>query len=122
MDVSSEESDRFRSNYRLDGISAHLGADSSEKTLIQEKWVTEDEMVREHHQLNGHESKQTPGDSEGQGSPMHCSPWNCKVRYNLAMEQQCILPGKQSRGGLGESGVLPLVLRGRWRFFLTGIP
>ena len=27
-----------------------------------------DEMVREHHQLNRHESEQTLGDSEGQGS------------------------------------------------------
>ena len=25
-------------------------------------------MVREHHQLNGHESEENPGDSEGQGS------------------------------------------------------
>ena len=26
--------------------------------------MTEDEMVRWHHQLNGHEFEQTPGDSE----------------------------------------------------------
>ena len=29
----------------------------------------EDEMVRQHHQFNGHEFEQTPGDSEGQWSP-----------------------------------------------------
>ena len=29
--------------------------------------MTEDEMVGWHHQLNGHEFKQTPGDGEGQG-------------------------------------------------------
>ena len=34
----------------------------------EEKGVTKDEMVGWHHWLNGHESKQTPGDSEGQGS------------------------------------------------------
>ena len=34
----------------------------------EEKGVTEDEMVRWHHQLNGHEFEQTSGDSEGQGS------------------------------------------------------
>ena len=34
----------------------------------QEKRATEDEMVRWHHRLNGHEFEQTPGDSEGQGS------------------------------------------------------
>ena len=30
--------------------------------------MTEDEMVGQHCQLNGHEFEQTPGDSEGQGS------------------------------------------------------
>ena len=49
--------------------------DSLEKTLMLEKiegrrrrGMTEDEMVGWHHQLNGHEFEQTPGDSEGQGS------------------------------------------------------
>ena len=37
------------------------------------KRVTKDEMIRWHHQLNGHEFKQTPGDSEGQGSLACCS-------------------------------------------------
>ena len=32
-------------------------------------------MVRQHHQLNGHEFEQTPGDSEGQGSLACCSQW-----------------------------------------------
>ena len=30
--------------------------------------ATEDETAGWHHQLNGHETEQTPGDSEGQGS------------------------------------------------------
>ena len=30
--------------------------------------ASEAEMVGWHHQLNGHELEQTPGDSEGQGS------------------------------------------------------
>ena len=30
--------------------------------------MTEDEMVGWHHQLNGYESEQTPGDGEGQGA------------------------------------------------------
>ena len=33
----------------------------------------EDEMVGWHHQLNGHEFAQTPGDGEGQGSLACCS-------------------------------------------------
>ena len=34
--------------------------------------MTEDKMVGWHHLLNGHESEQTLGDGEGQGS---VSPW-----------------------------------------------
>ena len=41
----------------------------------EEKGATEDEMVRCHHQLNGHELEQTPGDSEGQGGLARCSRW-----------------------------------------------
>ena len=54
-------------------------ADSLEKTLIlgkiegrRRRGGTENEMVGWHHQLNGHESEQTPGDSEGQGSLVCC--------------------------------------------------
>ena len=32
-------------------------------------------MVRWHHELKGHELKQTPVDSEGQGSLACYSPW-----------------------------------------------
>ena len=44
----------------------------------EEKEVTEDKMVEWHHQLNGHESEQTMGDSEGQGDLARCSPWGHK--------------------------------------------
>ena len=40
--------------------------------------MIEDEMVGWHHQLNGHEFEQAPGDSEGQGSLVCCSPWGGK--------------------------------------------
>ena len=40
--------------------------------------MTEDEMVRWHHRLNGHEFEQTLGDSEEQGCLVSCSPWGCK--------------------------------------------
>ena len=39
-----------------------------------EKGVTEDEMVRWHHQLKGHEFEQDPEDREGEGSLACCSP------------------------------------------------
>ena len=35
-------------------------------------------MVGWHHQLNGHEFEQTPGDSEGQGSLVYSNPWDHK--------------------------------------------
>ena len=41
----------------------------------QEKRVTEDEMVGWHPWFNGHELEQIPGDGEGQGSLVCCSPW-----------------------------------------------
>ena len=39
----------------------------------EEKRMTEDEMIEWHHQLNGHEFEQTPGDGEEQGSLACCS-------------------------------------------------
>ena len=43
----------------------------------EEKGMTEDEMARWHHQLDGHEFEQTPGDSGGQGGIVSsCSPWS----------------------------------------------
>ena len=44
-------------------------------------------MAGWHHQLNRHEFGQTPGDSEGQGSPACCSPWGHK---ELDMTEQQI--------------------------------
>ena len=46
--------------------------------MQKEKGLTEDEIVRQHHQLNGHKLEQTWGDSRGQGSLVCCSPWGHK--------------------------------------------
>ena len=51
------------------------------KDWEQDKRMTEDKMVGRHHQLNGYESEQTPGDSEEQGSLVCCSPWGYKELY-----------------------------------------
>ena len=40
--------------------------------------MAEDEVVRGHHQLSGHELEQTLGDSEGQRSLVGYSPWGQK--------------------------------------------
>ena len=63
-----------------DAKSQLIGKDSSEKRLrAGGEGVTEDEMAGWRHQHNGHESGQTPGDSEGQGSLACCSPWSRRV-------------------------------------------
>ena len=49
-----------------------------EKLRVRRTGATEDEMVRWHHQLNGHEFEQTPGDSEEPGKLTHCSLWGRK--------------------------------------------
>ena len=45
-------------------------------------------MVGWHHQLNGYESEQTLGDSEGQESLAYCSPWGHRVGHDLGTEQK----------------------------------
>ena len=58
------------------------------KDRRQEKGTTEDEMIGWHHQLDGHEFEQAQGAGDGQGSLACCSPCGCRVRHNLATEQQ----------------------------------
>ena len=52
--------------------------DAGKDRRREEKGTTEDEMVGWHHQLDGHQSKQTPGAADGQGSLKCCSPWGHK--------------------------------------------
>ena len=58
-------------------------------------------MVGRPHRLNGHESEQTPGDGEGQGSLACCSPWDRKEsdmteRLHLRFSLSCIGEGNGS--------------------------
>ena len=59
---------------QLIGKDLDAGQDGRQK----EKWVEENETVREHHRLNGHEVEQTLGNSGGQRSLASCSPWGQK--------------------------------------------
>ena len=52
--------------------------DAGKDWRMEEKGMTEDEMVGWHHQLDGHESEQAPGVGDGQGSLACCSPWSRK--------------------------------------------
>ena len=73
--------------YSLEGLMLKLKlqchlmrTDSFEKTLMLGKIEggrrkgQQDEMVGWHHQCDGHEFEQAPGDGEGQGSLVCCSP------------------------------------------------
>ena len=74
----------------LDAKSRLIGKDpdAGENWGLEEK-VTGDETVGWHHWLNGHEFKQTLGDSEGQGS-LTCCSWlgYQRVRHDEATKQQ----------------------------------
>ena len=52
--------------------------DAGEDWGQEEKGAIEDEMVGWHHWLNGHESKQTSGDNEGERILARYSPWGHK--------------------------------------------
>ena len=52
--------------------------------------MAEDEIVGWHHRfMSGYEFEQTPGDGEGQGSLVCCSPWGSqRVGHDGEPEQQ----------------------------------
>ena len=99
----------------------------------QEEGITDDEMVRWHLWLNGHDSGQTQGDSEGQGRPACCSSWGRKeldtterlnnregarekrlLLVNLQQLNTMDITGLWSRHGLlGEQQPLPA-----WNFYI----
>ena len=54
----------------------------------EEKGAAEDELVGWHHQLNGHEFVQDPGDSEVKEGLTSCSLWGCKESDKTETEQQ----------------------------------
>ena len=49
--------------------------DAGKDQRQEEKGMTEEEMVRWHHWLNGHEFELALGGGDGQGSLACCSPW-----------------------------------------------
>ena len=53
----------------------------------EEKRATEDKMVGWYHWLNGHESEQTLGDSEGQRNLACYSPWDHKESEKMTEQQ-----------------------------------
>ena len=69
----------------------------------EEKGMTEDEIVGWHYRLDGHEFEQAPGDDEGWGSLVCCSPWGRKesdmtewLNNNKILLSAYSVPGKWS--------------------------
>ena len=54
------------------------GPDAGKDRRLEEKGMTEHEMVGWHHRLDGPEFEQGPGVGDGQGSFAFCSKWVCK--------------------------------------------
>ena len=61
----------MRAKSQLTGKDPAAGKDWGQE---EEEEAAGHKMVRQHHWLNGHEFEQTPGDTEGQGSLVCCSP------------------------------------------------
>ena len=81
-------------------------------------------MVGWHHQLNGHESEQTPRDSEGQGGLACYSPWGRRTRHNLVTKQLSFLSSTLSHLLSPLEGDInmtysPFTVQGFWVGFLT---
>ena len=55
------------------------------KDWRQENGMTEDKMVGQHHQLDGHEFEQAPENGEGQGSLVCCSPQGCNSQTRISI-------------------------------------
>ena len=61
--------------------------------------MTEDEMVRWHHHLDGPEFEQVLGVGDGQGSLVCYSPWACKeldTTERLNCTEKILLPKQQT--------------------------
>ena len=61
-------------------------------------------MMRQHHQLNGHESEQAPEDTERQRSLAWCGPWDLKeldmtwgLNNNRNKEEMTLFSVKEDR-------------------------
>ena len=104
-------------------------ADSLEKTLIlgkteakRRRVVAEDEVVRQHHQFNGHEFEQTTADSGGQGSLAGCSPWSHKDSDTTLVHLNNNSEASKAEANLSEvhgtkedTALVPRLQRWRWR-------
>ena len=69
----------------------------------EEERMTEDEIVGWHHWLDGYEFEEAPGDGDGQGALVCCSPWCCKEsdtteQLNWTESHSVVFPTYQASG------------------------
>ena len=83
-DAEVEVSILWPSDAKSQLLGKHL--DAGKDWRQKEKWVAEDEMVRQHHWLNGHEFEPSQGVKEN--GLACCSPGAQRVVYDLVTEQQ----------------------------------
>ena len=98
LSILKEISPEYSLDYSLDAKAPILWPPNAMSRLIrkdtdagkdwrqEKKGTTENEMVRWHHRLDGHE--QAPGAGDGQGSLACCHPWGRKGLDTKATEQQ----------------------------------
>ena len=80
----------------------------------EEKGTTDNKMLGWHPRLNGHEFEQGPGDGEGQGSLVCCSPWGHRELDRtewLNSNKDCLLKTLYSKMQIHSA----LCLWGYWR-------
>ena len=58
-------------------------SDAGKDWRQEEKWMTEDEMVEWHHQLDRHVFEEALGVGDGQGNLACCNLWGCKSQTRL---------------------------------------
>ena len=89
---------------RLIGKDPDTGKDRRQ----EEKGTTQDKMVKWHYWLNGHEFEQVPGNGEGQGSLVCCSPWGRNDSTLYGTTGLTRWPrGKESACNVGDPGSIP---------------
>ena len=71
--------------------------------------MTEDEMVRWHHRLNGHEFGQASGVGDGQGGLVCCGSWGCKQsdtteHLNCTEQSSIMLNGQREKTSTRKEG------------------
>jgi len=76
--------------------------DAGKDWMLEEKGMTEDEMVGWHHQFDGQEFEQALGTGDRQGGVMCCSPRGCKESDRTEQLNWAELNVKEKQSTIGQ--------------------